>query len=334
VQAPTWGSSTLLFPGRSATALTVSWSHNPATDNAGVAKYVVYRQIDGTWEQVGETATGATTFLRVTDLEPTTSYTFKVEAVDAAGHESTTGPVGTGTTRSRIALNATLTTNQGRAPLSTEVRISASSDDGVPVTIEVDFGTDTVEPIAPIVVSSPYQRVDVPVTFPAKGGYTITVTATDEFENEEVRTLTATALNNPPTGTLTISPSVQLVDAPVTVSVNDIVDPDGDELTYRVLWRDSANTVSQGAVEGDSFQVSHPYTKIGTHPVRVELGTTRRSRCSTDRCASAPMSRSSRTPATTSSSCARRRSPSTDLPPAPRSTTGPGTQARPGRSSR
>jgi hypothetical protein len=70
----------------SVTASSVALRWNPATDDVGVDHYAIY---DG----LNQVATTTLTSARVTGLEPATSHTFTVRAIDAAGNVS---PAGTG----------------------------------------------------------------------------------------------------------------------------------------------------------------------------------------------------------------------------------------------
>jgi hypothetical protein len=81
--APTWPSGAALAAEPGVTDARLTWP--AATDNVAVAGYHVYQ---------GSTLVGSTSNrqLRVTGLTADTDYHFKVEAVDAVGNESTTGP--------------------------------------------------------------------------------------------------------------------------------------------------------------------------------------------------------------------------------------------------
>ncbi len=92
--APDWpAGSALTASGISQADLTLTWTS--ATDNVGVTGYKVLK--DGSFYTT--VASGALT-CKVTGLSSSTSYTFKVEAVDAAGNWSDTGPHVTAVTKS------------------------------------------------------------------------------------------------------------------------------------------------------------------------------------------------------------------------------------------
>ncbi|MDI7268783.1 MAG: fibronectin type III domain-containing protein, partial [Myxococcota bacterium] len=90
--APTWPpASSLIASAIGPTSLTLAWT--AATDDVGVVGYRVYQ--DGAL--IGETDAGTRT-VDVSGLTPGTTYVFKVEAGDAAGRWSRSGPATTATT--------------------------------------------------------------------------------------------------------------------------------------------------------------------------------------------------------------------------------------------
>jgi chitodextrinase len=101
---PPTAPSALTVTVASATQLTLTWT--AATDNVAVAGYRLER-----CQGVGCTAftqTAAPTGLTYADpgLTPTTSYSYRVRAVDAAGNLSGYSPVGTGTTPGIVSARA------------------------------------------------------------------------------------------------------------------------------------------------------------------------------------------------------------------------------------
>ena len=94
-EAPVWVNGSLIATDITQTTITLSWSG--ATDNVGVTGYKVYQ--DGSL--LTETPVSGTSY-EVTGLSAGTEYTFKVEAVDAAGNESTDGPSITVSTKMEI----------------------------------------------------------------------------------------------------------------------------------------------------------------------------------------------------------------------------------------
>jgi len=92
-QAPVWNGGQLTVRDVTATRLVLAWT--PASDNVAVTAYRVYRNGGLIAEVAGDVLT-----LEVTGLAPSTAYTFKVEAGDAAGNWSTDGPAASVTTPS------------------------------------------------------------------------------------------------------------------------------------------------------------------------------------------------------------------------------------------
>ncbi|MEK5475472.1 lytic polysaccharide monooxygenase [Paenibacillus sp. FSL R5-0407] len=80
-QAPTAPGNLHVMGTPTSSSVTLMWS--PSTDNVGVTGYKIYR---GT--TLAGTVSGTTTEYTVSGLSASTSYTFTVRAVDAAGNES------------------------------------------------------------------------------------------------------------------------------------------------------------------------------------------------------------------------------------------------------
>jgi RHS repeat-associated protein len=92
VMAPAWpAGNSLQAADVQTTSVTLTWT--PAQDDVGV---IGYRVFQGT--MLVATTDAGTLTAQVSGLQPGTAYTFHVEAVDAAGNQSTTGPALTLTT--------------------------------------------------------------------------------------------------------------------------------------------------------------------------------------------------------------------------------------------
>ncbi|WP_159886732.1 cohesin domain-containing protein [Paenibacillus puerhi] len=101
---PTWAPGSALQESNvTSTGLTLTWP--AAQDASGVTGYRIYTGADGTPITVAGTVTSHV----MTGLSPHTSYTFRVEAGDAAGNWSTNGPVKSITTLPSNEFSATLT---------------------------------------------------------------------------------------------------------------------------------------------------------------------------------------------------------------------------------
>ncbi|NBD24450.1 lamin tail domain-containing protein, partial [Paenibacillus glycinis] len=108
--APTWTEGSLTASDIGKTTLKLTWTG--ASDNVGVTQYKVYK------DNV-ELATVTGTSYDVSGLTANTSYTFKVEAGDASGNWSTSGPSATEKTSADTNEDAT-------APTWTEGSLTAS----------------------------------------------------------------------------------------------------------------------------------------------------------------------------------------------------------------
>ena len=84
--APTWTSGTMNTSNITKNSVDLSWSG--ASDNIGVTGYKIFKNSDVNPVAI---VTSGTSY-SVTGLNSSTSYTFKVEAIDAADNVSTTGP--------------------------------------------------------------------------------------------------------------------------------------------------------------------------------------------------------------------------------------------------
>jgi probable HAF family extracellular repeat protein len=116
-QAPTWVDGTLTATNVTDVSVRLSWTG--ARDNVAVTRYDVF--VNGVLR-----ATSGASATTVSGLTPGTTYTFKVEACDAAGNCSTTGPSVTVTTAppvpnlvvSSVGLGATVVRAGSRLPVT------------------------------------------------------------------------------------------------------------------------------------------------------------------------------------------------------------------------
>ncbi|MDD3652585.1 MAG: dockerin type I domain-containing protein [Desulfotomaculaceae bacterium] len=92
---PVWTNSNLMVTAVTHTSLTLTWSG--ASDNTGVVGYRIYQ---GGALLISTAANGNT--FDVNGLIPGTTYTFRIQAIDAAGNESITGPSATVTTETFV----------------------------------------------------------------------------------------------------------------------------------------------------------------------------------------------------------------------------------------
>jgi hypothetical protein len=160
--APTWPDKKLFYSDLSQSGVTLSWSG--ATDNVGVTGYKVYRgTVLLTTVPAGESS------YTVTGLSAGITYTFTVQAVDAAGNESSDGPsITVTTTRSNgggggggsSALQAvTSTTGTAAVPPGAGGTISLGNEAAIIIPANALQGTLAAE--------VKIQKVDQPPAVPA-----------------------------------------------------------------------------------------------------------------------------------------------------------------------
>lgn len=149
-EAPTWQEGSEVTASRvSSSSVTLTW--NAVQNHTQVAGYKVIWTAGG--EVKEQLVDGDTTSIRVTGLSSSTNYTFKVEAVDAAGNWSDTGPSITVTTRSSYVPPA-------------EPQPEPTPEPETPVQpeqpVEPEQPTEPEQPIEP--VQPQVEFIDVPTT--------------------------------------------------------------------------------------------------------------------------------------------------------------------------
>jgi len=123
---PTWPTgSTITAVDTSSSELTLTWS--AATDNMAVTGYRIYQ--DGV---LLDTVVG--TEYNVTNLSASTTYTFKVEAGDAAGNWSTNGP---SVTKMTAAVSISLTLNKNVVSVGDTITASGKANPVTWVTVKM-----------------------------------------------------------------------------------------------------------------------------------------------------------------------------------------------------
>src|SRR5262245_11874324 len=170
----------------SAAQINLSW--NASTDNVGVTGYQILR--NGT--QVG---TSTTTSFSDTGLSPSTTYSYAVQAVDAAANTSAASAPASATTLTpdTTAPTVALTAPSGSAPVSGTITISANASDDVGVA-GVTFLVDNVV-VGNQDTTSPYS-VSWDTTAVANGTHTIVARARDTSNNStDSAPLTVTVSN-------------------------------------------------------------------------------------------------------------------------------------------
>ena len=171
--APTWpAGSTITASGVSKTGLTLTWT--AAQDNTAVTNYKIY-----TGSNLLQTIAGNITSYAVTGLAAGMTYTFKVEAGDAAGNWSTNGPTVTVTTSSGGGGNgsggstATPSATPTPGPPQTGGGIITVTSPGTGTTASVTVAEKTIadsiaEAVAAAKTAGTAPKVEIKITAPAE----------------------------------------------------------------------------------------------------------------------------------------------------------------------
>jgi chitodextrinase len=169
----------------------LAWS--PSTDNVGVAGYQVFRN-------GSQIAGPAGTAYADTNLTASTTYTYAVAAIDAAGNVSPASAPVQATTQAVPPPDTqppmiALTAPTNRATVAGMVTISANATDNVAV-LGVQFKVDGAN-LGPEATTLPYQAVwnSAAVT---NGTHTLSATARDAASNSATASVTVTVSNTAP----------------------------------------------------------------------------------------------------------------------------------------
>lgn len=170
----------------SATQINLGW--NASTDNVGVAGYKIYRN----GSQVG---TSTTTSYSDTGLTPSTTYTYKVEAYDAAGNTALSASVSATTPAApdTQAPSVSIASPASGSTVSGTINVSASASDNVEVA-GVQFKLDGSN-LGSEDTSSPYS-VSWDTTTATNDSHTLTATARDAAGNTTTSSAVTITVNN------------------------------------------------------------------------------------------------------------------------------------------
>jgi fibronectin type 3 domain-containing protein len=131
----------------SATQVTLSWT--ASTDNVGVANYRIQR--DGVTLSAGAAVTG-TTFAD-TSVSGSTTYSYTVSAVDAAGNRSAESTSASATTPAGGTTSAVASLSWSSLPSATELSLGWMVDSGTTVQAVASLSSDLSSPILGTVTS-------------------------------------------------------------------------------------------------------------------------------------------------------------------------------------
>ena len=175
----------------SGSQINVAWS--ASTDNVGVTGYKVMRN--------GSLAGSTTTALTYSDtgLAASTTYSYTVEAVDAAGNVSPPSTAVTATTLTSDTTPPTvsITAPTANATVSSTISVSATATDNVAVA-SVQFQLDGVN-LGALLTVAPY-AISWNTTTATNASHTLTAIATDTSGNAATSAAVAVTVSNASTG--------------------------------------------------------------------------------------------------------------------------------------
>ena len=210
---------------------------------------------DGTWrttELTGDLPQGPATL--------TTTVYFSDPVGSAQEWTDTGRPVDVNTTA--VPLQASLTTAEGVAPLTTALSIAASDPNGLPLQYTVDFGDGTAD--ATGTIDYPYDPISLDHTFATAGIDTVNVSVSDGSTGFAQQQVNATVLN--PTLPIQLVPTPATGTAPLastfTLSTSDV---SGQPVSYDVAFGDGQATSGTITSPYSPVTISHTYTFPGTY---------------------------------------------------------------------
>ena len=175
----------------SSSQINLTWS--ASTDNVGVAGYKIFRN--------GSLAGSTTTALTYSDTGLTASmtYSYTVEAFDAAGNVSTPSTAVTATTLTPDTTPPTvsITAPTANATVSSTISVSATATDNVAVA-SVQFQLDGMN-LGALLTSPPY-TISWNTTTATNASHTLTAIATDTSGNAATSAAVTVTVSNASTG--------------------------------------------------------------------------------------------------------------------------------------
>jgi flagellar hook assembly protein FlgD len=209
---------------------------------------------NGTWqttELTGSLVQGPATL--------TTSVYFK-DPLGASQNWTDGGtPVSVNTTS--LALQASLDTTRGTAPLATNLTVNASDPGGLPLTYVVNFGDGSATVTGTI--AYPYDPITLPHTFAAARLDTVNVSVSDSASGFAQQQLNVSALN--PTLPIQLTPTPASGTAPLTSTFTlTTSDVSGQPVNYDIAFGDGQAT--SGTINSPylPLTIGHTYSTPGT----------------------------------------------------------------------
>ena len=158
-----------------------------SSDNAGVTGYRIYRAGTG----VGEVPGDALSYQDVSDVKPSTSYSYTVAAVDAAGNQSPMSSTASATTPASTAPGAPANL-AGTVVSGSEVRLSWTASSNPTVTGYNIYRGAPGGPLARVSSSAASPFSDTTVAAATTYEYAVTAVATSGVESGRSSTVTVT----------------------------------------------------------------------------------------------------------------------------------------------
>jgi WD40 repeat protein/chitodextrinase len=141
---------------------------------------------------------------------------------------------------------------RGVAPLTVQFNSDRSSDDGLIITRQWDFGDGSTS-----------QEISPRHTFATTGDYTVTLTLTDDFGAQASRTLLI-AVTEAPVAVIAVNPpSAESAPAVINFDGSASFDPDGEIVEYRWDFGDGSREFMQ--------MLTHVYASAGTYRARLTV---------------------------------------------------------------
>ena len=182
-------------------------------------------------------------------------------------HSWSAAPVAVVIDNTTLPLTVSAAPDEGLAPLDTVFTINVSDPNGSPVSYTITYGDGTSQEGTS---ANPYPAVTLTHTYAAPGAYQAIVMATNNQGASAVQQVSVDAQakpNNPPTATLTVTPTTGVAPLDVTAGI-DATDADNDTLTYTLDFGDGTQRL-QGTLPVE--EIAHRYTGTGMFSVRLEV---------------------------------------------------------------
>jgi chitodextrinase len=239
---PPTAPSGLTTTAASATQINLAWT--ASTDNVGVTGYKVERCSGAGCSNFAQIATTTTTTFNDTGLTPSTSYTYRVRATDAAGNLSSFSASSTATSSADTTAPSAPTSLTATAASSTQINLSwTASTDDVAVTgykVESCSGTGCSNFVQ---IAAPTGTTFNNTGLTASTSYSYRVRATDAANNLSGFSTPATA-STPSAAPISVSISPQRAAIAIGQTQTYVATVSNDSQNLGVTW--AVDTIPSG----------------------------------------------------------------------------------------